>query len=174
MANIKLTPTEQKQYMTKTYKRAGRPRVEVEDISHLYRKEAEARAVTQAERIIAKFGGKRATFTALKNIGRPYNLSTVYRWTYPRRKSSGIGGIIPPDAMRDIVYAARVHGIVLTAEDMDPRPTYVPPKKRPDGAGRWENGHSLSSRIDQAKARAEAGPTLDEKALAEAIKDLLS
>lgn len=74
---------------------------------------------TQAERVINKFGGAKRLLAALKAVGFPKNPATVYRWLYPREKG-GTGGIIPTKAWPDILTAARIEGIFLTAEDVGP------------------------------------------------------
>lgn len=80
---------------------------------------------TQAERIIKKFGGARRLAEALKAIERPYHHTTIYKWTYPK-EVKGTGGIIPTAALPDVVMAARAAGILLSSEDLDPRPNPVP------------------------------------------------
>lgn len=73
---------------------------------------------TQAQRIIAKFGGP---YRLAKLIGcQP---STVYRWTYDRPR--GTGGLIPADSMTDVLRAAAYLKLRLTAKDLDPRPQEV-------------------------------------------------
>jgi hypothetical protein len=81
-------------------------------------------ALTQAQRVIAKFGGPRALARALKENGTPRDPATIYRWTYPSH-TNGRGGIIPKNAWGDILAVARIQGVLLTAEDLDPRPTIV-------------------------------------------------
>jgi hypothetical protein len=75
--------------------------------------------MTQAERILLKFGGARELHALLKSIGRPRNLATIYKWTYPRPK--GRGGLIPTSAWPDLHLAARMAGIILTPADLDHR-----------------------------------------------------
>jgi len=81
---------------------------------------AEFRTLSQAERIISKFGGARDLAKALKAIGRERNFATIYKWTYPRGPN-GTGGVIPTAAWPDIMAAARYCGVLITAEDLDPR-----------------------------------------------------
>lgn len=69
---------------------------------------------SQAERIIAKFGNANVLAEA---IG--YERSTVYRWTYPKKKG-GTGGFIPTRAQRHVRYAAKRLGIKLTPSDWFP------------------------------------------------------
>lgn len=71
--------------------------------------------VTQAERVIAKFGGP----TELSRILN-YTLAAVCKWTYPRTKG-GCHGLIPTRALDRILSTARLHGVLLTEEDLKPR-----------------------------------------------------
>lgn len=75
---------------------------------------------SQAERVIKCFGSPRYLYSALREIGLNYNLSTIYKWTYPTSKG-GRGGLIPSNAWRDIIAAARYVGVVISSEDLDPR-----------------------------------------------------
>lgn len=79
--------------------------------------------LTQAERIIAKFGNARRLSQAMDRVakigGNPNRYrspAVVYRWTYPKERG-GTGGKIPSSAMDDVMAAARLEGIILTAED---------------------------------------------------------
>ncbi len=78
---------------------------------------------TQSRVIFEKFGGVVPLYTLLKALGRPYNKATLYKWTYPRTKG-GTGGWVPTHAWPDILAAARMDGVFITSEEMDPR-TYV-------------------------------------------------
>lgn len=71
--------------------------------------------VTQAERVIAKFGGPIELSRILN-----YTLAAVCKWTYPRSKG-GSNGLIPTRAMERINTLARLHGVLLTDEDTKPR-----------------------------------------------------
>lgn len=85
---------------------------------------------TQAERVVAKFGGVRRLLRLFEEAGRPISASTIYRWLYPRGKSSGCGGRIPSRMMPEVILIAREDGMILTSEDLDPRPLLVrPPRK---------------------------------------------
>lgn len=75
---------------------------------------------SQADRILYKFGGPRHLRDVLKAIGRPRNLSSIYRWTYPK-EDGGTGGLIPTSAWPDLHVAAHFDGVIITSEDMDPR-----------------------------------------------------
>jgi hypothetical protein len=76
--------------------------------------------VTQAERIIERFGGVRNLIDALENIGIKRDLTNIYRWTYSKEKG-GTGGLVPTTALIDVIAAARKEGVFLTQEDLDPR-----------------------------------------------------
>lgn len=77
---------------------------------------------TQADRVIARFGSPQGLKAAFETAGVPgRDLISIYRWRYPRSKG-GTDGQIPNAAWDDIHRAARIEGIVLTAEDLDPRP----------------------------------------------------
>lgn len=88
-------------------------------------KEENTRLHSQAERIIKKFGTPRILGRILEEIGRKRNYATIYKWLYPKSKD-GRGGLIPTSAWDDILAAARYEGIIITSEDMDPRPMPFP------------------------------------------------
>ena len=77
---------------------------------------------TQAARIFAKFGSMQATVRALKQLGgaAARDASTVCRWNMDKR-FGGTGGLIPLKAIPHVLAAATATGVVLTAEDLDPR-----------------------------------------------------
>lgn len=77
--------------------------------------------ISQAQRVFRKFGGPARLSHILKAIGRPKTYTALYFWDYPLEKGGG-GGLIPSKAWPDIFIAARWDGIVLTPEDVDPRP----------------------------------------------------
>lgn len=78
--------------------------------------------LSQAERVIARFGGARGLMRALRRLdpGKHRDPVSIYRWTYGRAKG-GTGGLIPSVAIADVMEAARLEGIFLTADDFDPR-----------------------------------------------------
>lgn len=79
------------------------------------------RAMSQADRILAKFGGPTRLAYILRSIGiHSRGQSTIARWRYPKSKG-GTGGRIPNQAWPLVFAAARAEGIVITAEDLDPR-----------------------------------------------------
>jgi len=75
---------------------------------------------SQAERVLEKFGGASRLARIFKEMGLDRNRATVYKWLYPRERG-GTDGLIPTSAWGDVMNAARLEGILLTAEDMDPR-----------------------------------------------------
>lgn len=79
---------------------------------------------SQAERVIAKFGGPYKLSKAVAALGDPaktLNPATVYRWLYPRNKG-GTGGLVPTGSLPLVLEAARFDGIFLSTDDLDPRP----------------------------------------------------
>lgn len=79
------------------------------------------RAMSQADRILAKFGGPTRLAYILQSLGiKARGQSTIARWRYPKSKG-GTGGRIPNQAWPLVFAAARAEGIVITAEDLDPR-----------------------------------------------------
>ncbi len=82
--------------------------------------------LTQAERIIEKFGGAARLTKILSSVGHPLPRSTVYRWLYPRSQG-GTGGIIPITRWGALFLAAHHDGVFLTIEDFDPRIKAVKP-----------------------------------------------
>jgi hypothetical protein len=78
-------------------------------------------ARSQAERVIGKFGGVAGLVKALKRLdeSKHRDPSNVYRWMYPKTKG-GTGGLVPTAALADVYEAARLEGILLSAEDVYP------------------------------------------------------
>ena len=68
--------------------------------------------ITQADRIIRKFGGARKL---AKLLG--VDNSTVYKWTYSVKRK-GTGGHIPAVALKRVIALARPNGILLTQTDL--------------------------------------------------------
>ena len=88
--------------------------------------------MTQAQRIFAKFGGAYRLYLALSDLAehtgdpsKKRSKTTVYRWDYPAAKR-GCGGVIPSAALADVLAAAELKGIAITADDLDPRPRGEP------------------------------------------------
>lgn len=86
--------------------------------------------LTQADRVVLRFGGVKALTEALAAIGKPRSIVTIYRWNHPKEKG-GMGGVIPSCALPDILEAARHEGILLTSDELDPRPTAFREKDGP-------------------------------------------
>jgi hypothetical protein len=86
---------------------------------------------SQAERIIERFGGARALSRIFAAMGINRTPSSIYKWTYPREKG-GTDGIIPTSAWPDLLSAARIHGILISEEEFDPRNR--PYRKEPKNA----------------------------------------
>ena len=76
--------------------------------------------MNQADRIISKFNGVDNLSKALELVGYPKDSSSIYRWSYPKAKR-GTAGIIPSFCLPYVIEAARLEGILLTSEDLDPR-----------------------------------------------------
>lgn len=76
----------------------------------------------QAETVINKFGGARELARAIKECfpDDHYNPSSIYRWMYPV-SAGGTGGEIPAPAIKKVIKAARIAGILLTPEDLYPQ-----------------------------------------------------
>ena len=72
--------------------------------------------VTQAERVIEKFGGISNLQKLFKTYGVKMAISTIYRWTYSKQRK-GTGGLIPPHMWEYLQKIARNEGVVFTAED---------------------------------------------------------
>jgi hypothetical protein len=77
--------------------------------------------MTQSERIISKFGGVDNLSKALALAGYTKDRTSIYRWKYAKAKN-GTEGIIPSFCIPYVIDAARLEGILLTADDLDPRP----------------------------------------------------
>lgn len=83
--------------------------------------------LTQAERVLKKFGGARRLSAILLVVGKPRDPSCIYRWTYPKEKG-GTGGLIPTSVWPDLILAAKYDGVLLESELTDPR-TFAPKKR---------------------------------------------
>lgn len=68
-----------------------------------------------AAKIIAALGGYVAVADYLK-----VNPPTVYRWTYPRGRSCGTGGLIPAKYQAPLLSLSNQIGAGLTAADFIP------------------------------------------------------
>jgi hypothetical protein len=79
-----------------------------------------ADAHSQAARVIYKLGGVMRTAELLG-----LNKSTVYRWLYARTKNDGLDGFIPVKQLQKILEIAQREGIIISADDLDPRPAFL-------------------------------------------------
>lgn len=70
---------------------------------------------TPAEIIIGLFGGKKAIAYICRT-----DLSSVYRWTYPKKRG-GTGGYIPSRHHMKLLIYARSKNITLEAADFFPK-----------------------------------------------------
>lgn len=84
--------------------------------------------LSQAERVVKKFGGVPALIRALKQVGKSRSKATIYKWLYPKEKK-GRNGLIPTSAWPDLLLAARLEGIHFSDVDFDPRLTFSSKKK---------------------------------------------
>ncbi len=121
---------------------------------HDLKKSGEEYTTTQADRIFYKFSGPRNLSKMLKAAGYGRNFSSVYRWSYPVSKG-GTGGVVPSSAMYEIIHAARLAGIVLSLEDMDPRViSYIKTGPKPEAGTyrvNWYEGEAKGARINRLK-----------------------
>lgn len=76
---------------------------------------------TQAQRIIARFGGARQLHAAMAGCGHRVNLATIYRWDLPKSKG-GRGGVLPSWRLAQVIDTANRTNVALSAVDLDPRP----------------------------------------------------
>lgn len=83
-----------------------------------------AEVSSQAARIIAKFGNANRLSKATQRLADVKHnpklfraRHTIVRWTYPEHRD-GTGGTIPSSALPIILAAARLEGVLITAEDL--------------------------------------------------------
>lgn len=74
---------------------------------------------TQAERVIARFGGISQLHKALQAIGVKLDKSTIWSW-------KNHDGMIAKKRVMQVIEAGHYAGVILTSEDLDPRPTIDP------------------------------------------------
>lgn len=79
-----------------------------------------------AANVIAKCGGVRKTAALL---GR--DPSWVYKWTYPKGKSAGRGGLVPDEDAQALMAAARRGEVDLTPADFFPSEATKTPSESP-------------------------------------------
>lgn len=84
----------------------------------------EDRFESQAERVVKKFGGVAPLLAAFAAIGKPRTRASVYKWTWDPKRG-GTGGLIPTRVWPDLLMAARIAGIFITAEDFDARTEHI-------------------------------------------------
>lgn len=75
---------------------------------------------SQAQRVINKFGNVEKLAKALALVGHPKDVSSIYRWNLSK-ETNGTNGLIPSSSIPHVIEAARLEGILLTSEDLDPR-----------------------------------------------------
>lgn len=112
------------------------------------------RIETQAERIIRKFGGVGYLFKALQAVGEYRSRTTIQRWKFPKGFHRGSGGIIPTQSLHAVSKAARYEGIILTAEDFDPRATWI--TEAPPGPYNGPDDAALKEALKRQEAREKA------------------
>lgn len=78
---------------------------------------------SQTERIIDRFGTVTTLHARLNDAGLCLNISTIYRWKYPKNRK-GTGGMIPARIWPYLMRAALLEGIYFMPEDFDPRPKF--------------------------------------------------
>jgi hypothetical protein len=82
------------------------------------RPQAQQAQLTPAGRLIARFGGVLKLHEALTQLStRAPNLSSIYRWTYPRERG-GTGGLIPTRDLELVLRCARENKVSLEIDDL--------------------------------------------------------
>ena len=79
----------------------------------------------QMDILIRKFGSQRALASALQLVAPDYpeisaSFNAVANWRLPYRCHAGNGGQVPSYCLRALLHTARLHGVVLTHEDLIP------------------------------------------------------
>ena len=79
----------------------------------------------QMDILIRKFGSQRALASALQVVAPDYpeisaSFNAVSRWRLPYHCHAGNGGQVPSYCLRALLHTARLHGVVLTHEDLIP------------------------------------------------------
>lgn len=83
---------------------------ETQEFEDLMREEAPLATPTQADRVIATFGGARKLAALLDRTP-----SAIYKWTYPRERG-GTAGYIPSSVWPSLYDLARRMGISLKVD----------------------------------------------------------
>jgi len=79
----------------------------------------------QMDILIRKFGSQRALASALQLMVSEYpeisaSFNAVSNWRRPYTSHAGNGGQVPSYCLRALLHTARLHGVVLTHEDLIP------------------------------------------------------
>ena len=79
----------------------------------------------QMDILIRKFGSQRALASALQLVAPDYpeisaSFNAVSNWRRPYASHAGTGGQVPSYCVRALLHTARLHGVVLTHEDLIP------------------------------------------------------
>ena len=79
----------------------------------------------QMDILIRKFGSQRALASALQLVAPAYpeisaSFNAVSNWRRPYASHAGNGGQVPSYCVRALLHTARLHGVVLTHEDLIP------------------------------------------------------
>jgi len=79
----------------------------------------------QMDILIRKFGSQRALASALQLVVSEYpeisaSFNAVANWRRPYTCHAGNGGQVPSYCLRALLHTARLHGVVLTHEDLIP------------------------------------------------------
>lgn len=77
---------------------------------------------TQAERVVRKLGGASFMARVASELEEVIDAPSISKWTAPTTVRNGCGGCIPLEHLPLVLAIARAEGILLTAEDLDPRP----------------------------------------------------
>lgn len=91
----------------------------------------------QMDILIRKFGSQRALAAALQVVASDYpeisaSFNAVSRWRLPYHCHAGNGGQVPSYCVRALLHTARLHGIVLTHDELVPL-HLIPYRRLPTG-----------------------------------------
>ena len=119
----------------------------------------------QMDILIRKFGSQRALASALQVVAPDYpeisaSFNAVSRWRWPYRCHAGNGGQVPSYCLRALLHAARLHGVVLTHDDLlpthlipfRPLPTGRPARKVKGPAKKRRTARAKSGKYDDWEA----------------------
>jgi hypothetical protein len=82
--------------------------------------DAPLKFMTQSARILRKFGGPKRMVKLMALAGKKMTLNAISRWELPQ-DLGGTAGIIPAEDWPTLFLAARMDGVVILPEDLDPR-----------------------------------------------------